>query len=170
MRAGGGGVSNRTKNRTKNRGMPRLCHDMCVLMTDVPSRGVSAVLTDVQSWPRATRVCRRAAAAGTGATGVDGQSVTRLSQGRAGRSRPAGRHRTVLFISSVHDRRPAPGCIRAYPCRRPAVTRSDANVGRSPPIWSHRHIRPRPASGPCGRARVATMTIGDAYVDDRGHL
>lgn len=47
---------------------------------DVPSRGVSAVLTDVQSWPRATRgLSCCAAAAGTGATGVDGQSVTRLS-------------------------------------------------------------------------------------------
>ena len=126
-RCGGGGGSNRTKNRTKNRGMPRLCHDMCVLMTDVPSRGVSAVLTDVQSWPRATRGLSCAAAAGTGATGVelDGQSVTRLTltQGRAGRSRPAGRHRTVRYFSDLPfttvDPRPRPD-----PCR-PAVTRSD---------------------------------------------
>jgi len=122
----GGGGSNRTKNRTKNRGMPRLCHDMCVLMTDVPSRGVSAVLTDVQSWPRATRGLSCAAAAGTGARPGGGRSVgqpTRLSQGRAGRSRPAGRHRTVRYFSDLPfttvDPRPRPD-----PCR-PAVTRSD---------------------------------------------
>ena len=122
----GGGGSNRTKNRTKNRGMPRLCHDMCV-MTDVPSRGVSAVLTDVQSWPRATRglSCAAAARGNRGATGrwTVSRSTTRLSQGRAGRSRPAGRHRTVRYFSDLPfttvDPRPRPD-----PCR-PAVTRSD---------------------------------------------
>ena len=73
---------------------------MCVLM--LPSRGVSAVVdADVQSWPPRgyTGFVSCAAAAGTGATGVDGQSVTRLSRvshkAARGGQRPAGRHRSA---------------------------------------------------------------------------
>ena len=98
----GGGGSNRTKNRTKNRGMPRLCHDMCV-MTDVPSRGVSAVLTDVQSWPRATRglSCAAAARGNRGATGrwTVSRSTTPVSHkaARGGHARPDGTVRYGTF-------------------------------------------------------------------------
>ena len=103
---GGGGVSNRTKDRTNNRGMPRLCHDMCVLMF---RRAV--VDADVQSWPRATRgLCRVRRRREPGRPGWT-VSRSRVSHkaARGGHARPDGTVATVLFRSSVHDRRPAPG-------------------------------------------------------------
>jgi hypothetical protein len=147
---------------------------MCVLMTDVPSRGVSAVLTDVQSWPRATRGLSSCGGGGNrgdrGGRSVGHASLTRprgaVTPGRTApygtfhifRSRPSTRARMHPCLSV-----PAPGGHAIRRKRRSVAAYKYA-------IWSHRHIRPRPASGPCGRARVATMTIGDAYVDDRGHL
>ena len=159
---------------------------MCVLMTDVPSRGVSAVLTGVQSWPRATRGLSSCGGGGNrGDRGAWTVSRPRVSHkaARGGYARPDG---TVRYFSCLPFTTVDP---RPDPCRRPAsrdpTPRQTSGRGvrapRSPPnmvAGTETDIRGPPAPPPARRvaraaeprARVATITIGDAYVDDRGHL
>ena len=145
--------------------MPRSCHDMCALMTDVPSRGVSAVLTDVQSCCRGVvvhGVSSCAAAAGRREPGRPGWTVTRHTAPHGG---AAGRHR--LFKNRIRSpgqtarppprrsktawslSRCRPTCDRSL--RAVATSRKSSHIDPAPPgARTEPGVGPpRPASGPC---------------------